>query len=121
ATSFVGVIHVVHHEASSTERTLTLRGGAFGTGGATLSIPVPLSGKWASRLTVEGDREGFNDDRTSFRRGHGLWRVERKSTESRRFWFKADGNWLEQDPASPRAREGPNNCSNGDLDTCAKQ
>jgi len=107
ATSFVGVIHVVHHEPSSTERTLTLRGGAFGSGGATLSIPVPLSGKWASRLTIEGDRQGFSDDRTSFRRGHGLWRVERKGTESRRFWFNADMNWLDQDPASPRPREGP--------------
>src|SRR5438552_3216765 len=34
ATSFVGVIHVVHHEASSTERTLTLRGDAVDTDSA---------------------------------------------------------------------------------------
>jgi iron complex outermembrane receptor protein len=106
ATSFVGVIHVVHEAAAATERTLTLRGGSFASGGATFSTPVPFWGHWASRLTIEGERKGFSDDRTSYRRGHGLWRVGQKPTNSRRVWFNADINWLDQDPASPRPREG---------------
>lgn len=106
ATSFVGVIHVVHEGAESKTRSLTLRGGSFGTGGATLSLPVPLAGNWASRLTIEGDREGFSDDRTSFRRGHGLWRVARTPKDGVQSWFNVDVNWLDQDPASPRPREG---------------
>lgn len=105
ATSFIGVIHVVHASESSPERILTLRGGSFGSGGATFSTPVPLPGDWASRLTIEGEREGFRDGRTSYRRGHGLWRVGRK-TATGRVWFNADMNWLDQSPASPRPRDG---------------
>ncbi len=105
ATSFVGVIQVVHKDAASTERNLSLSGGAFGSGSGSFSAPVPLAGKWVSRLTVEGQREGFSDDRTAFRRGHGLWRISRK-TDSGRFWINSDLDWLDQDPASPRPRAG---------------
>ena len=106
ATSFVGVIQVVHQGAAAKERTLSLRGGSFGSGGGAFSTPLPLSKTWDSRLTVEGEREGFSDDRTAYRRGHGLWRVEHKAADSQRVWFNADWNWLDQDPASPRTRVG---------------
>ncbi len=106
ATSFVGVIHVVHKDTTSKERALTLRGGSFGSGGFIFSTPVPLAGRWSSRLSVDAQREAFRDDRTSFRRGHGLWRVDHKGADSKRVWFNLDMNWLDQDPASPRPREG---------------
>ena len=106
ATSFVGVIQVVHKDTASKERTLELHGGNFASGGAAFSTPIPLGGNWASRLTVEGERLGFSDDRTAYRRGHGLWRVTRKSSDENRIWFNTDMNWLDQDPASPRPREG---------------
>src|SRR5438270_3127323 len=60
ATSFVGVIHVVHQAADSPERVLELRGGSFATGGATFSTRIPMPGGWFSRLTVDGDRQGFS-------------------------------------------------------------
>ena len=106
ATSFVGVIHVVHESPESKSRTLTLSGGSFVTVGGSVSLPVPLSKDWASRLTVEGNREAFRDDRTGFRRGHGLWRVQRTRKDTAGVWFSADLNWLNQDPASPRVRDG---------------
>jgi iron complex outermembrane receptor protein len=106
ATSFVGAIHVIHNSTDSTDRTLTLQGGSFGTGGASFSTPIPLSGSWSSRLTVEGERKGFSDDRTAYRRGHGLWRVGRSKADSARVWLTGDFNWLDQNPASPRVREG---------------
>lgn len=109
ATSFVGVIHVVNKDVTSPDRTLVLHGGSFGSGGASLVTPVPLGGDWASRLTVEGERMGFADDRTAYRRGHGLWRVSRapqKGSEGPRLWINLDLNWLDQDPASPRVRDG---------------
>jgi iron complex outermembrane receptor protein len=106
ATSFVGVIQVVHKDAAAKDKTLDLHGGSYGSGGVSFSTPVPLPGEWVSRLTLEGEREGFRDDRTSYRRGHGLWRVERKATDANRLWFNADLNWLDQNPASPRPREG---------------
>ncbi len=106
ATSFVGVIHVVHKGTESGERTLTLRGGSYASGGGSFSTPIPLLGDWKSRLTVEGERQGFSDDRTAYRRGHGQWRVDRGAIDSGRAWFNFDINWLDQDPASPRNREG---------------
>ena len=106
ATSFVGVIQVVHKGIESTDRTLTLRGGSYGSGGGVFSTPIPLGGNWSSRLSVDGEREGFPDDRTSYSRGHGLWRVGTKPVEQRRTGFDADINWLDQDPASPRVRDG---------------
>jgi iron complex outermembrane recepter protein len=116
ATSFVGVIHVLHKDTATTDHTLTLRGGSFGSGGFAFSTPVPLPGDWSSRVSIDALREGFSDDRTSFRRGHGLWRVERKGAEGRRTWFNFDMNWLDQDPASPRPREGPTLSPNVPVD-----
>ncbi len=106
ATSFVGVIQVVHKDVKSPERSLQLYGGSYGSGGGAFSAPIPLWGDLASRLTVEGERIGFSDDRTSYRRGHGYWRVSRDPANGNRVWFNADLNWLDQDPASPRPREG---------------
>ena len=106
ATSFVGVINVIHTSPDSPVRTLTLTGGSFGSGGGSFSTPLPLWGDWKSRLTLEGQREGYSDDRTSFWRGHALWRVERKWDSERRFWFNLDYNYLNQEPASPRLRVG---------------
>src|SRR5215510_8002979 len=78
ATSFVGVIHVVHKDTAAKERSLSVSGGTYGTFGVHFSTPVPLSDKWSSRLSLDAQREGFSDDRTNYRRGHALWRVERK-------------------------------------------
>jgi len=106
ATSFVGVIQVVHKDTASKDKTLELHGGSYGSGGGAFSTPIPMGGDWSSRLTLEGERMGFSDDRTAYRRGHGLWRVSRKPADGNRIWFNADMNWLDQDPASPRPRDG---------------
>ncbi len=106
ATSFVGVIHVVHKDTDSKDRSLTVRGGNYGTFGGHLAIPIPLTDKWFSRLSLDGEREGFRDDRTSFRRGHALWRIGHKGNGTDRQWFNFDANWLDQNPASPRVRVG---------------
>jgi iron complex outermembrane receptor protein len=104
ATSFVGVIHVVHNGASSPDLA-TARLGSFGSGGASLAATVPFLSGWQSRLTVDFDRQGFEDDRTSYRRGHALWRNMRGDT-TRRIWFNVDAIWMDQDPQSPRVRVG---------------
>ena len=107
ATSFVGVIHVVHKGTDSPERTFTVHGGSYGSGGASFSTPIPLgSDTWTSRLSIDGERQGFADDRTEYRRGHALWRVGSKPVEEQRTWFNLDVNWLDQNPASPRLRDG---------------
>jgi len=105
ATSFVGVIHVVHTAAAANTRYVEAHGGSFGSGGGALDLPVPSVGSWNSRLSGDFDRQGFRDDHTSFSRGHALWRVA-KGDGDRQTWLTADLNLLKQDPASPHPRVG---------------
>ena len=105
ATSFVGVIHVVHNAAAATARYAEAHGGSFGTGGGAVDIVAPAFADWKSRLSADIDHQGFKDDHTAFTRGHALWRTGREEN-ARRTWLTADLNVLRQDPASPHPREG---------------
>jgi iron complex outermembrane recepter protein len=117
ATSFVGVIQVVHKDAAAQGRSLTLHGGSYGSGGGALSTPIPLFGDWSSRLTISGEHVGFRDDRTDYRRGHALWRLGEKPVEDNRTWLNFDVNWVDQNPASPRVREGTSLSPRNPVDT----
>jgi iron complex outermembrane recepter protein len=105
ATSFVGVIHVVHKAAAATSNYASFRGGSFKSSSGAVDLAVPKMGSWTSRLTADFDRQGFKDDRTSFTRGHANYRAANASSD-RKTWLSADVNWLTQDPASPHPREG---------------
>jgi iron complex outermembrane receptor protein len=104
ATSFVGVIHVVHKPASESSRAISARAGSFGSGGVVAALPFSFGG-FDSRLTADVDRQGFKDDRTSFTRAHALWRNTR-NLRNGHFWFNVDATWLDQNPASPHPRAG---------------
>ena len=106
ATSFVGVIHVVHTAAAATKRTLAIHGGNYGTGGLATDFGIPSQGAWKSRASIDLDRQGFKDDRTQYERGHVLWRTA-KVDGDRSSWITGDLNLLRQDPATPHPREGP--------------
>lgn len=115
ATSFVGVVQVVHKGIEDPERTLTLHGGSYGSGGGAFSTPIFLGGMWTSRLSIDGERLGFRDERTDLRFGHALWRVGTKPVNDQRRWFNFDFNWLDQNPASPRPREEDSGTQGGGL------
>ena len=85
ATSFVGVIHVVHKPGSEGRRYASVRAATHGSGGGGVDVPVAL-GSWSTRLTVDGDRQGFSEDRTSYSRAHAQWRGERGAA-GHRTWF----------------------------------
>lgn len=104
ATSFVGVIHVVHKPAAAKTTYASLRGGTFGSGGGSVDLPIAL-GSWQSRLSVDVERQGFKDDRTSFKRGQANFRAAHDA-DNRKTWLVADLNWLTQSPASPHVRQG---------------
>jgi iron complex outermembrane receptor protein len=104
ATSFVGVIHVVHKTSAATSRYAELYGGNFGTVGAGIDMPLS-TGTWSSRLSIDGERIGFRDDNTGYRKGHALFRTGRTNGATQT-WFGADANIIQQDPASPHARQG---------------
>jgi len=115
ATSFVGVIHVVHSAAAATARYAEVHGGTYASGGASLDYAIPISGNWKSRLSVDLDKQGFKDDNTGIKRGHGLWRVA-SVEDTRKTWLSVDVNVLMQDPASPHPRQGASLSSTVPLD-----
>lgn len=104
ATSFVGVIQVVHRNAGAPSQTLSASGGSYGSVGLGAEISLP-SGSWNHRASANFDREAFRDDRTQFSRGHGLWRSARVSADQTT-WMMGDVTLVRQDPASPHPREG---------------
>src|SRR5262249_8271900 len=105
STSFVGVIHVVHRAAAAESGYFSLRGGMYKSGTAALDLPGAAFGSWQSRASLDVDRQGFSDDRTSYARGHANYRGASTSA-GLRMWLFVDFNWLTQNPASPHVRQG---------------
>jgi len=104
ATSFVGVLHVVHRGASDPARELFLSGGSFGSGRGLAALPFSRGG-FDSRISADFTKQGFRDDRTGFERFHGRWRTTR-AIGSGRLGFDLDFQGVNQEPASPHPREG---------------
>ncbi len=105
ATSFVGVINVIHRAPGEGEPTLGASAGSYGSG--SVAWHSPLAG-WAgvsSSLSLDAGRQGFSDDRTEVERGHLLWQNSRTIGPGL-LRFGLDGTWLRQDPASPHPRVG---------------
>jgi outer membrane receptor protein involved in Fe transport len=105
ATSFVGVIHVVHKPASANTNYFSASLGTLSSGSAGADVVVPTGGAWKSRLTADFNRQGFKDERTSYGRGHALWRSS-KIDADRSMWFTGDLSITRQDPASPAPLSG---------------
>lgn len=101
ATSFVGVIHVIHRHAGDGERSARVWGGSHDSYGASVSIPLPSAGGFQQSLILDGENRGFKDERTGYERGHVLWRGR-----SGGFRVDFDGTVVNQDPASPHIRQG---------------
>ena len=106
ATSFVGVVQVVRRAPGTKGTRFAASGGSFGTGAAALTTSVPTWAGFDSSLAADFERQGFADERTSFERGHLLWR-NRRTAGSGVFSFDVDGALLRQEPASPSPRTGP--------------
>jgi outer membrane receptor protein involved in Fe transport len=106
ATSFVGVIQIVHRRPGAPGRELVLNAGSYVSGGAAFSTVVPNWAGFSSTLAVDFQREGYRDDRTSFEKSHILWRNARGAGVGQ-FHFDVDLTFLGQEPASPTPREGP--------------
>ncbi|HKV11933.1 MAG TPA: TonB-dependent receptor [Thermoanaerobaculia bacterium] len=105
ATSFVGVIHVIHRGAGADGRSASLSAGSHESGSASFSTPLPSSGGLRHSFTVDVERRGFKDDRTGYDRGHVLYRAATDAAGGS-FHFDLDGSIVNQDPASPHPRQG---------------
>jgi outer membrane receptor protein involved in Fe transport len=105
ATSFVGVIQVIHRGAGTGGGVYSVSAGSYGSVSASVSTPLPSSGHYRQSINVSAERQGFKDDRTQFDRGQVLYRGELDAGGGT-FHFDLAGTGLRQDPASPHPREG---------------
>lgn len=105
ATSFVGVIHVIHAAAGKSPETLTLGAGTPGTASAAWNFNLPAWGKLNQSLTVNGERRSFSQDDASLQRLHALYRGA-ASLPVGNLHFDFELTALRQSPYSPHPREG---------------
>jgi iron complex outermembrane recepter protein len=105
ATSFVGVIQVIHRPAGAPGSAIDAYAGNRGSGGGGLSTPLPRWGSLGSSLVLDFQKEGLRDDRTDFKRGHATLRSD-AAVGTGRVRVNLDGTVLDQLPASPRFFDG---------------
>jgi len=105
ATSFVGVIHVIHRAAGDSEQMARLGYGSFDSATFTASTALPPTDRYRHSLALDGERRGFSDPRAGIDRGHALSRGA-FDTRAGTMRLDADLTLLRQDPASPHLREG---------------
>ena len=105
ATSFIGVIHVIHFAAGDGERRGRLAFGNYSSGQAAIELPLQNLGNWRQSLSASVATRGYRDDHTGWDRGVLLYRG---ATEAAGGLFRLDFSAakIDQDPASPHPREG---------------
>jgi len=78
ATSFVGVIHVIHYAPGQAPARIGLTGGTHASYGASLSTNLPSlassAGTYQHSLITNIEKQGYAERGTQFRRYHTLYR-----------------------------------------------
>ena len=105
ATSFVGVINVIRERPGEGGIRATAEGGSYGSWLGALDAPLPELGGLRSSVSAEVSNTGFDDSRTEFDRRVLRWQGLHDAWGGQ-FHFDAGWTGQDQDPASPRPREG---------------
>lgn len=92
ATSFVGVIHVLHYPAGESENTAKLTIGVPGSGGVS-GATVLSSGQYKQSVQGDVSRDSWSDDRAAVNRAHASYRF---STQLDEGTLRADAELLQQ-------------------------
>jgi outer membrane receptor protein involved in Fe transport len=100
ATSFVGVIQVIHRAAADTVNSARLWAGNHGSGGASATLRLPAWSGLESTLTLDVGKLGFADPRTSIDRGTLAWRA-RTDLGGGSLRCDLSGAWIDTKPGSP--------------------
>ncbi len=115
ATSFVGVIHVIHKTPGETTNSARFSLGSHGSWGEAATLKLPALAGFASSLSAGVEKQGFEDPRTEFTKGTLLWR-NRKEIAGGNVHVDVSGAFLDQLPGSPHLREGAALSPNMPLD-----
>lgn len=105
ATSFIGVIHVIHYAAGAGNGTAGVMAGDHGSFGVSGAFDLGTARSFSSRVSVDLTQQGYPDDRTDWERGHLLWR-NRIPAGGGHARVDVDLLWLNQSPSSPAPRVG---------------
>ncbi|MEO5622551.1 MAG: TonB-dependent receptor, partial [Dokdonella sp.] len=106
ATSFVGVIQVIHYGAGLGPAQIEV--GVGSRGGARIAAVIPLSdasAPWRQSLLLDADRNELATDRAGWNRAHLLYRGAGELGAGL-LSVDADFTQLHQQPVSPHPREG---------------
>ncbi|HEX7374217.1 MAG TPA: TonB-dependent receptor plug domain-containing protein, partial [Steroidobacteraceae bacterium] len=106
ATSFVGVIHVVHTTPGAGTTRLTASAGTESSGAVGGAIDLPQWAGFNSRIALDAERHGLSDDRADFQRVHAAWRNLRDLAGGK-LRLDVDLSDVNQSPVSPVPRQGP--------------
>ncbi len=74
ATSFVGVVQVLHYPAGQASNEADLAYGTYGSLRGSASMVLPQVGSYRQSLAIDGERLGFADGRESVSDQHALYR-----------------------------------------------
>lgn len=114
ATSFVGVIHVIHRAAGAAGAG-HVSAGSYGSGSIAASVPISQTSELQQSISANADRRRFRDDDTGFDRIHALYRASSQHSAGT-FRFDADLTGIRQDPNSPHPRIGSSLTSDVPID-----
>ena len=105
ATSFVGVIQVIHYPAGQSADRVQLWTGTHGETRGTLSTGLPTLGGWQQSLTLESESRGFSIDREQVADGRLLYRGS-GTLAGGTVRLDLDLNYVRTTPPSPVIRTG---------------
>ena len=106
ATSFVGVIHVIHYAAGQGPAIVDFGFGSRGSARASVALPLSDSNAgWQQSLLADAEQQGLAADRSGWDRAHLLYRGA-ADLGAGKFTADVDFTQLHQDPVSPHPREG---------------
>jgi len=105
ATSFVGVVQVLHYPAGQAAQQIDLEGGSHGSARGDLSVALPGSDGFRESLAIDGESLGFADRRENVSDGQFLYRAE-DDIGPGTLRFDTDLTFVHDVPPSPLIRIG---------------
>ncbi len=105
ATSFVGVVQVLHYPAGQATQQIDLAAGSYGSARGDLSMVLPGSDNFRESLALDGESLGFEDHRENVSDGQFLYRAT-DDIGSGTLRFDADLTFVHDVPPSPLIRIG---------------
>jgi len=105
ATSFVGVIQVLHYPAGQAADQISAGYGGHGSWRGDASLALPSFGDLEESIAIDGKREGFSDSRENIRDGRVLYRAAGPLAGGT-VRLDADVDIMRSVPPSPVEREG---------------